>query len=118
MRRGPIAAAAAMLALAIPATAQASYYITEQKAESLTREYLHGTLGYHYTAASCRPQGLSKAVPGYVYHRWACGWVGSDSHSSYDCIGQSVVSGSSDSAYFYWVVLHHQGECQYGWKAA
>lgn len=116
MRRGCVVIAAVLAALVLPTEASASYYMSQQNAESTTREFLHYTLGYHYTAASCRPQGAPKAAAGYIYHRWVCGWVAGDSRSSFDCLGQSRVMGSSDSTSFYWLVLHHSGTCQDGWK--
>jgi hypothetical protein len=101
---------------AAPAGAQASYYISKGKAESTTRGFLHYTLGYHHTVASCRPQGLKAPEAGYIYHRWVCDWAAGDSRYSPSCVGESRVRGSSDSGSFYWFVLYHSGKCPYGWR--
>jgi hypothetical protein len=101
--------------LAVPATASAGYYMSKREAESTTRRYLHRTLGYHHTVADCRPQGLKKPEPGYIYHRWVCGWAAGDSYPDPDCLGTSLVRGSRDESQFYWKVLYHDGDCQYGW---
>src|SRR3954468_17491984 len=50
------------------------YYLSRAEAERVTRGFLRNTLGYRSAAASCAPEGLNKPAPGYVYHRWICGW--------------------------------------------
>lgn len=114
MRRG-LALAVMLGALAFPAAADAHYYMNAQQAVSTTRRFLHG-LGYHYSAAICHPQGLKAAKPGYIYHRWVCGWAAGDRTKSPDCEGSSLVRGSSDESQFYWRVDWHDGDCQYGVK--
>ena len=107
-----VATAAACLLCASPAAA--SYYVTERQAEHYARNQLHYTAGYHYTAASCHPQGLIRAEPGYIYHRWGCYWVAGDSRFSPSCSGLSTVAGSSESGSYYWRVNVHRGKCPWG----
>lgn len=113
----PATAATALVACGAAAAvpAAADWYLNESYAEHLIRGNLHSNLGYHYTAAFCRPQGRSAPEPGYVYHRWTCMWVAGDSPSSPDCRGATVVVGShSGRGRYYTIKLFSRGECQYG----
>lgn len=114
MRRGLLVAAIVATALTAPQAAHAEYYMSKKQAVHATRNYLHWTLGYHYTAAVCRPQYLEREKPGYVYHRWVCAWAAGDDPDAPDCSGRSRARGSSSKGQFYWFVLAHSGDCQYG----
>ena len=110
-----IGAIACLLAGAFAASAQADYFITQKRAEHFTRDYFHYKLGYHYTAAGCRPQGLSKPQPGYDYHRWVCYFLAGDSGYDPACKGYILIAGSSSSSGTYNTrVLSHTGKCYYG----
>lgn len=101
--------------LVAPSVASASYYMTQKKAESTTRRHLHFNVGYHYTVASCRPQGRSAPEPGYVYHRWVCSWAAGDSRYEPSCYGTALVRGSSSAGSYYYRVTYHEGKCPLGW---
>jgi hypothetical protein len=96
-------------------TAQADYYISKKRAEHFARDYFHHKVGYHYTTASCRPQGRNAPVPGYVYHRWTCGFAVGDSRYEPACIGSIMIAGSSSShGSYYHRIDYHEGKCYYG----
>lgn len=113
MKKTLVVAIALLTSLSLVAAADASYYVSKRKAVSLTRQHLHYELGYHYTAAVCRPQGSNRAKPGYVYHRWVCGWVAGDDTQEPECAGSYLIVGHSDDNYSY-NVLFKEGECPYG----
>src|SRR3954463_7991571 len=109
-----LTAAVTVLALAAPATASASYFVTQAKAEHYPRNYFHSHVGYPYTSAACRPQGASSPKAGYVYHRWVCAFAVGDSRYNPSCTGQIRISGSSDGGSYYSLVLWHDGRCPWG----
>lgn len=98
--------------LAVAAPAEAGYYLTRGEAQRFMRREMRGR-GYTHATASCRPQGLNAPEPGYVYHRWLCGWAAGDDWEEPDCWGRSMIYGSRDGGY--WVRdLRKRGICQYG----
>lgn len=115
MRTGLAVATALVATLTASSAAEAGYYLSEKQAVSTTRRHLHYNVGYHHTAAQCRPQGRSKPKRGYVYHRWVCYWAAGDSRYEPSCYGTALVRGSSDPDSFYYRVLEHDGACPRGW---
>lgn len=104
-----IVLAALAAALAIPASAQASYSISQNTAEANVRdaaEYKYGDLyGVTVDVEYCRPQGLpsnsvSKRYYGVYLHRWTCIWVGTDSDGA-DVGGAFRITGHSNGNYGY-----------------
>lgn len=95
-------------------SADAAYFIGQGTAEHHVREYFHYNVGYHYTAASCRPQGRRAPEPGYIYHRWTCIFAVGDSRFSPSCTGQALVTGSGSVGRYYLRVLWHDGACPLG----
>src|SRR5262249_36506041 len=102
------------IGLVLAPTADASYYINKGKAEHYTRDYFHYHVGYHYTVASCRPQGLASPEAGYIYHRWVCTFAVGDSRYEPSCTGQIRISGSGEGGSYYSYVLWHDGKCPLG----
>jgi hypothetical protein len=101
-------------AAALPvASASANYYLDQHQAD-YARDYLHDKVGYHHTAASCRPQYRKRAEPGYIYHRWACAFAAGDTRYSPSCRGMITIAGSSDAGSYYPRVNFAQGACPYG----
>jgi hypothetical protein len=87
-----------LLALTIPATAQAEWYFSRQGAEKMARDYAARKYGYDRAdlAAACRPQGQRRDDPAYKYHRWTCGWAADDG-----CGGQVLIVGSREKGAYY-----------------
>jgi hypothetical protein len=105
-------AATALLA-AIPAVASAEYYISQKRAEQFTRHAAGERYGTRYEdgsrviyGASCRPQGLDRPRPGYIYHRWTCWWADES------CEGKLLIVGSRGAGRYYSKVLRGQ-RCTY-----
>jgi hypothetical protein len=84
MKRIIIILALALVA-AVPATASASYTISQRAAQSDARiaaEDRYSGNGVSADGASCRPQGYTWSQRSYwrryTWHRWVCSWWGSD----------------------------------------
>lgn len=101
MRRRLLLAAlgAAVLVAAVPSAASASYYMGKSEAQSDARDYVHGKYELGRVSTSCRPQGARAPQPGYVYHRWVCGWADAD------WSGAVLITGSKGRGYYYGKVL-------------
>lgn len=106
------AATVVAAALVAPATASASYRITQGDAEVTTlgiaeKEYGDGW-GVVATGSRCRPQGRGQGVDGRTwrgrYHRWVCLWVGTDFDDA-DVYGNFIVAGQSGGGYRYQAVF-------------
>jgi hypothetical protein len=110
---GSLAVVVATLLFLAPG-AGASWYLSQTKAESLTRQHLHYDLEYHYTAAVCRPQGLNKADPRYDYHRWVCTGAAGDQRTYVSCLVTYLIVGSHVPGQYYRRTLDHRRACPYG----
>jgi hypothetical protein len=97
-----------------PAPVEARYFTDQASAEHYVRDFFHNTVGYHYTAASCRPRGRAKADPRYDYHTWTCGFAAGDSRFNASCTGMIRIKGSHTAGQFYEHVLFHRGRCPLG----
>jgi hypothetical protein len=90
-----VVAVAAGAMLAAPAVADASYYLTRAHAQSNARSYARERYASNGPQAYCRPQGLDEPEPGYIYHRWVCGWADADG-----CEGRLLITGSRGNYYY------------------
>ena len=90
----------AVTALAAPSMARADYHISKGEAQSHARHYVRGKYDSRGPIARCRPQNLDREEPGYIYHRWVCGWADRDS-----CAGAVLIIGSRGRGYYYGRVL-------------
>jgi len=77
--RKTIAASAALLALAAPAAASASYTISRADAalnarDAASRLYGDDGVTFNNTSTYCRPQ-WERYDRRYTYHRWSCRWA-------------------------------------------
>ena len=96
-----------MLALAAPASASASWCLSKRTAEHATRVIVHQDYGDTGVAVSCRPYGRDRAVPGFTYHRWVCGWAGDATFTDGTpalCHGLLSIAGSRYYAWQYRVL--------------
>lgn len=95
MRRALLAVAVAIGVLTLPVAAseaQASYHLSKREAQKLARWDARNRYGGSHVAAYCRPQWRDAAEPGYIYHRWTCGWAGG--FDGEVCGGQLIIIGS------------------------
>jgi hypothetical protein len=104
--RVPLVACAAALGFAVtPATAQAHYYLTKRAAESDARDDVHKRYpDLSGVGSRCRPQGLSRAQPGYAYNRWVCSWTAEDDTRA-RCSGVIRIRGRQGAGNYYALVL-------------
>jgi hypothetical protein len=115
MRRLALACAVTVAACLGPvAIASAHYFMDAHEAEHYVRDHFHNHVGYHYTSASCRPQGQAAPDKGYIYHRWTCYFAVGDSRYSPSCTGRVLVAGSSTQGSYYLRVDYHDGKCPWG----
>ena len=91
-------AVAAAVTLALPATADAAYFIDRVEAQSLARDWGHKRYPGERTFAYCRPQGRTVARRGYIYHRWTCGVQFGGSGG---CVAGVRIRGSADAGSYY-----------------
>ena len=87
---GLTAAVAIIAGVVMAPSAFASYYTTQRAAQRWALDYVDRHYDVNGTIyAKCRPQGRRFAARGYIYHRWFCGW-----HGTNGCTGQLVIAGS------------------------
>ena len=98
---------------ALASTAGASYFMDRGDAIHFARDWVHYKLGYHGSWAYCRPQYVSDAKPGYIYHSWLCGWRGYSDSGNPMCVGLVVIKGSSDDGSYYHRRMGSRGDCPY-----
>jgi hypothetical protein len=108
MKKAVLVAATIAVALILPSTASAAYYIPQREAELNALDAADTRYGDRWGVTSddsyCRPQGrpyisIHKRYAG-VYHRWTCIWVGEDGEGA-DVAGAFRITGHSDGHYGY-----------------
>jgi hypothetical protein len=103
MPRMFLAAAAAALMLAAPASAE--YYLSKGLAQKYTSHYARSHHPLHKVKASCRPKG-HRTTPKHgkrAFHRWMCTYRGYDENSAL-CSGYIQIKGGSDHDVYWWLV--------------
>lgn len=105
-RRFAVAAVAAAILAAVPATANASYTIPQGRAEAHAidaADFRYEPWGVEATSAWCYPQGHYSPNSDYApgrYHRWVCSWVGTDG-DGLDVHGAFRITGHTGNRYGY-----------------
>src|SRR3954470_12964539 len=102
MHRTFLAAAAAALMLAAPASAE--YYLSKGLAQHYSGHYARTHHSLHQVRASCRPKG-HRATPHqkHFFHRWMCRYRGYDDASAF-CTGLVQIKGGSEHNVYWWLV--------------
>lgn len=106
LRRLATAALTVAALAALPATAGASYSIPQHRAESDAVDAANTRYepwGVEASSAWCYPQGHYSPNSDYApgrYHRWVCGWVGTDGEGS-DVRGVFRITGHTGDVYGY-----------------
>jgi hypothetical protein len=93
--------ALSVLGVAAP-VASADFYMAKSQAERFARYEVHDRYGTESRVTTvCRPQGRKAPEPGYIYHRWVCGWA----DGSMSGVLLIVGSHTSHNSYYVKVVL-------------